>query len=158
MTGDDMGEHAGVIIRPPIVWLVVLLISWGLHTLVPIGFVPDGWPHRWIGGIVFILAVALAVWAFVQFSSFRQDVDTHTPTTYIETGGPFAWSRNPIYLSMLISLVGLAIAFDTLWIVFGLAGWYPVMRWGVIAREEAYLERNFGKDYLDYKSRVRRWI
>ena len=87
-------------------------------------------------------AVALAVWAFLQFRSFRNDVDTHRPTTYIETGGPFAWSRNPIYLAMLLSLIGLALAFNNLSILLLLlVVWYPVIRWGVIAREEAYLER-----------------
>ena len=155
---ETPNEHAGVLIRPPIVWVLVVAGGLLLRKWVPLGFIPQGWPYHWIGGFVFVLAVVLAVWAFVTFRSFRADVDTHTPTTYVETGGPFAWSRNPIYLSMLISLVGLAIAFNTLWIIIGLAGWYPVMRWGVISREEAYLERMFGDDYLAYRSRVRRWL
>jgi protein-S-isoprenylcysteine O-methyltransferase Ste14 len=59
---------------------------------------------------------------------------------------------------MFLSLIGAAVAADTLWIVATLVIWYPVMRHGVIGREEEYLERRFGNAYTEYKSRVRRWI
>jgi protein-S-isoprenylcysteine O-methyltransferase Ste14 len=72
--------------------------------------------------------------------------------------GPFAFSRNPIYLGEVIALVGAGISFNRLWLVlvapiFGFA----VQRLA-IEREEAYLERRFGSSYLDYKARVRRWL
>jgi protein-S-isoprenylcysteine O-methyltransferase Ste14 len=59
---------------------------------------------------------------------------------------------------MMLALVGLAIAFDTLWLLITLVPFALVLRYGVVAREEAYLGRKFGDVYRDYRSRVRRWI
>ncbi len=59
---------------------------------------------------------------------------------------------------MVLGLIGLAIAFDSLWIVVTLVPFYLVIRYGVVAREEAYLERKFGDVYRSYQSRVRRWL
>ncbi len=153
----DLEDRAHVVIRPPLLWFLVVA-SWGLDWLVALPFVPAPWPNIWIGSGIFAAGFLLALWAFKQFPSFREDVDTHTPSTVIIESGPFSVSRNPIYLGMLIGILGAAIAANTLWILLALVVWYPVMRWGVIAREEAYLERKFGETYLAYKRRVRRWI
>jgi protein-S-isoprenylcysteine O-methyltransferase Ste14 len=59
---------------------------------------------------------------------------------------------------MFLGQTGIAIGFDNLWVLAMLAPFYLVIRSGVVAREEAYLERKFGAVYLGYKSRVRRWI
>jgi len=85
-------------------------------------------------------------------------IQTHKPSTTIVAHGPYAVTRNPIYLGMVLGQVGLAIGFDSLWILIMLVPFSFVLRHGVIAREEAYLERKFGRVYLDYKSRTRRWI
>ena len=61
-------------------------------------------------------------------------------------------------MGMFLGQSGLAIGFDTLWVLATLVPFYLVIRYGVIAREEAYLQRKFGILYLDYKSRVRRWL
>ena len=102
--------------------------------------------------------MALAIWAIMTFSRAGTRVETVKPTTAIVANGPYRWTRNPIYLGMMLGLVGLAIAFDTLWLLVALIAFYLVIRYGVVAREEVYLERTFGSMYLDYKSRVRRWI
>ena len=73
-------------------------------------------------------------------------------------GGPYRFTRNPIYLGMVLGQIGVAVAFDSLWILATLVVFYLVIRYGVVAREEAYLERKFGDVYLGYKSRVRRWL
>jgi protein-S-isoprenylcysteine O-methyltransferase Ste14 len=85
-------------------------------------------------------------------------VETYKPTTTIVVNGPCRFTRNPIYIGMSRGLIGLAIAFDSWWILAMLALFYLVIRYGVVAREEAYLERKFGDVYLGYKSRVRRWL
>lgn len=155
---DADAEHAQVLVRPPLLWVLIAGIGWGLKYWIALPFVPADLPHRWIGAAVFVAGAVLALWAFKQFREFRADVDTHTATTHIVSSGPFGLSRNPIYLSMLISLIAVAIAVNSAWVLIGLVVWYPLIRWGVIAREEAYLERKFGEEYLAYKSRVRRWI
>src|SRR5262249_401305 len=85
-------------------------------------------------------------------------VETYKPTTTIVASGPYRFTRNPIYLGMVLGLIGLAIAFDSLWILATLVPFYLVIRYGVVAPEEAYLERKFGDVYLGYKSPVPRWL
>ncbi|MBA2391346.1 MAG: isoprenylcysteine carboxylmethyltransferase family protein, partial [Ktedonobacteraceae bacterium] len=72
--------------------------------------------------------------------------------------GPYRFTRNPIYLSMTALYTGIALLANTLWPILFLPGVFFVMTRGVIEREEAYLERKFGSQYVAYKEKVRRWI
>ena len=74
------------------------------------------------------------------------------------TEAPVSLACNPIYVEAHIGTVGVAIALDSLWISATLVPFYFVIRYGVVAREEAYLERKLGDAYLAYKARVRRWF
>jgi protein-S-isoprenylcysteine O-methyltransferase Ste14 len=80
------------------------------------------------------------------------------PTTAIVTKGPFRYSRNPLYVSLTLLYLGVALIINVLWIVLLVVPVLVVMQRGVIGREEAYLERKFGEKYLSYKARVRRWV
>jgi protein-S-isoprenylcysteine O-methyltransferase Ste14 len=121
-------------------------------------FLPAGTPAGWLGGAVFGFALALGVWAVATMLGAGTNIPTHRPATAIVTGGPYRFSRNPIYLGLFVGLVGLAIAFDDLWLLIALAPFALVIRYGVVAREEAYLERKFGEVYRGYCARVRRWL
>ena len=151
-------ENAGVLIRPPIALLIAFLAGLALDWLRPLPFVPTNVPGRWIGVLLFAAGVALVIWAFVSFRREGTRVETHKPTTAIVERGPYGFSRNPIYAGMFVALTGLAVGFNSLWVLAMLVPFYLIIRYGVVAREEAYLERKFGKTYLDYKSRVRRWL
>jgi protein-S-isoprenylcysteine O-methyltransferase Ste14 len=129
-----------------------------LHWLVPLRFLPAAVPARWIGATVFVLALALFAWAIVTVTRAGSNVPTNRPTTTIVASGPYRFTRNPIYLGMVLALIGLAIAFDILWLLLMLVPFALVIRYGVVAREEAYLERRFGDVYRGYRSRVRRWL
>jgi protein-S-isoprenylcysteine O-methyltransferase Ste14 len=133
-------------------------VALGLDRLYPLPFVPAFLPARWLGVIVFAVAFGFAGWAIATIRISGTAVETVNPTTMIVTYGPYEYSRNPIYLGMLIGQIGLAIGLNSLWMIATLIPFYFVLRYGVIAREEAYLERKFGGVYLDYKSRVRRWL
>jgi protein-S-isoprenylcysteine O-methyltransferase Ste14 len=121
-------------------------------------FVPVMLPAGWLGATVFALALALAVWAIVTMTRAGSSVPTNLPTATIVETGPYRVTRNPIYLGMFLGLAGLAIAFDSLWLLVALAAFALVIRYGVVAREEAYLERRFGDVYRRYRARVRRWL
>jgi protein-S-isoprenylcysteine O-methyltransferase Ste14 len=155
---SETKDNANVLIHPPIAWAIAFLIGLGLNWLHPLPFVPASIPHGWVGGAVIALGVALGLWAVVTFRKAGTRPEPHKPTTAIVDGGPFRFTRNPIYMGMFIGQLGLAIAFDSLWILAMLVPFFLVIRSGVVAREEAYLERKFGEVYLDYKSRTRRWI
>jgi protein-S-isoprenylcysteine O-methyltransferase Ste14 len=151
-------DTANVIVRPPIAWAIAVLAGLALQWLIPLPFMPVAVPAGWVGGAVFIVALALFAWAIVTITRAGSNVPTNRPTITIVDAGPYRFTRNPIYLGMFLGLVGLAIAFDSLWLLLALVPFALVIRYGVMALEEAYLDRKFGEAYRHYRSRVRRWL
>jgi protein-S-isoprenylcysteine O-methyltransferase Ste14 len=155
---DDTADTAQVIIRPPLAWGLVVIAGLALNRFVPLPLLPVDLPAGWLGAMVFVLALALVAWAIVTVTRAGSNVPTNMPTTTIVESGPYRFTRNPIYLGMFLGLIGLAIAFDNLWLLMMLVPFALVIRYGVVAREEAYLEGKFGDVYRGYRSRVRRWL
>ena len=155
---NETADTAQVIIRPPLAWGLVVIAGLALNWLVPLPFLPADLPAGWLGGAVFVLALALVAWAIVTITRAGSNVPTNLPTTTIVESGPYRFTRNPIYLGMLVGLIGFAIAFDNLWLLMMLVPFALVIRFGVVAREEAYLDRKFGDIYRSYRARVRRWL
>jgi protein-S-isoprenylcysteine O-methyltransferase Ste14 len=151
-------DRPDVVIPPPIAWALAILAGLVAGWLYPLQFVPTLIPRAWVGGGLFALGVALAVWAIVTIRKAGTQFDVYKPTTAIVEDGPYLFTRNPIYLGMFLGQIGVAIGFDNLWVLAMLVPFYFVIRHGVVAREESYLERKFGTIYRNYKSRVRRWL
>jgi len=154
----DTADTAHVIIRPPLAWGLAVIAGLALDWLLPLPFLPDDLQKGFLGVSVFVLALALLAWAIVTMTGAGSNVPTNRPTTTIVESGPYRFTRNPIYLGMVLGLIGLGIAFDNLWLLIALLPFALVIRYGVVAREEAYLERKFGDVYRGYRSRVRRWL
>ena len=87
-----------------------------------------------------------------------EDPDPYGPTSHIVATGPYAFSRNPIYVSFNPVYVGIALVVNTVWPIIFLPFGIALLYYGVIAREESYLERVLGDDYRKYKAKVRRWV
>ena len=155
---NDTTDTANVIIRPPIAWALAVLAGLALQWFVAVPFMPASMSSGWIGGMVFVAALSLFGWAIDIVTRAGSNVPTSMPTTAIVVTGPYRFTRNPIYLSMCLGLIGLAIAFNNVWLLGTLALFALVIRYGVVAREEAYLERKFGDAYRHYRTRVRRWL
>ena len=155
---DNTADTAQVMVRPPLAWGLALIVGLALNWLVPLPFLPANLPAGSLGAAVFVLALALFAWAIFTISRAGSNVPTNRPTTTIVESGPYRLTRNPIYIAMFLGLIGLAIAFDDLWLFMTLVPFALVIRYGVVAREEAYLERKFGDVYRGYRSRVRRWL
>ena len=79
-------------------------------------------------------------------------------TRLLITSGPYRYSRNPAYVSLTVILLGLGLLLNNAWLLLVAIPVVAIMNYGVIHREEAYLERTFGDEYLRYKAGVRRWI
>jgi len=154
----DAADTANVIVRPPLAWGLAIIVGLAPNWLLPLPFMPVHLPVGWIGAVVFVLAIALGVSAVVTMTKAGSNVPTNRPTTTIVAYGPYRFTRNPIYLGMFLGQIGLAIAFNSLWLVMTLVPFALVIRYGVVAREEAYLARRFGDVYHGYCSRVRRWL
>jgi protein-S-isoprenylcysteine O-methyltransferase Ste14 len=154
----EQPDRANAIVRPPIALALAFAAGLAFDRFFPAPWMPVNLPNRWIGAAVFALGFALLVWSAVTFRRAGTQVQGTEPTTAIVGDGPYRFSRNPIYLGMFLGLAGLAAGFNSLWILAALVPFYFVLRYGVVAREEAYLERKFGGVYTGYKSRVRRWL
>ena len=154
---EQLQDHANVVVRPPLLYAGFLIAGWALGKVSPMAF-GLGDPGPWIGGIVTLLGIGLAVWCGLLFQKSGTTVPTDMPTDAIVSRGPYRVSRNPIYVGLTTAYVGLAIVLDTWWPVILVPAVLVIMNEGVIKREEAYLARKFGQSYLDYKARVRRWI
>ncbi len=155
---SDATDTANVMVRPPIAFGLAVLAALALHWLVPLRFMPAAAPAGVLGGAGFAVALALFGSAVATIMRAGSQVPTSRPTTAIVDSGPYRFTRNPIYLSMFLGLIALAIGFDSLWLLLALVPFGLVIRHGVVAREEAYLERKFGDVYRGYCSRVRRWV
>src|SRR5260221_489257 len=134
---SDTADTANVIIRPPIAWALAVLAALALQWLMPLPFMPAAVPAGWVGGAVFATALALAAWAIATITGGGSNVPTNMPTTTIVDTGPYRFTRNPIYFGMFLGLVGLAIAFDSLWLLVALVPFALVIRYGVVAPDEA---------------------
>jgi protein-S-isoprenylcysteine O-methyltransferase Ste14 len=155
---EETMDNANAVIRPPIAWALAFIAGVALDWLHPMPFIPASVSTGWIGAAIFALGLALGIWAIASIRKAGSRVETNKPTTAIVASGPYSFTRNPIYIGMFLGQSGLAVGFNSLWLLVTLLLFYFVIRHGVIRREEAYLERKFGAAYLDYKSRVRRWL
>jgi protein-S-isoprenylcysteine O-methyltransferase Ste14 len=151
---------AGVIARPPLLFLAALLLGFAVDRLLPLPFaVAEGDPIRWgVGGGLILIGVALAAAGIRNFYRAATPVPTNQPTRALVTTGIHGWTRNPIYLGLFLVYGGIGVAARSPWILILALPLAITIRTGVVAREEAYLERRFGDAYLDYKRRVRRWL
>jgi protein-S-isoprenylcysteine O-methyltransferase Ste14 len=154
---------AGAIVRPPILFLAALLLGFGADHLLPLPFPVPGiglvhWASAIAAGSMIVIGIAVFAAAIRNFSSAATPVQGTKPTRALVTTGIHGWSRNPIYLGMFLIYGGIGIAVRSPWILILTLPVAITIRYGVVAREEAYLERRFGDAYRNYKARVRRWL
>ena len=105
-----------------------------------------------------LVSLPLAMATLRVLSRAHTSVDPMKPTTALVTEGAFRYSRNPIYVALTLLYVGVALLINALWILLLVVPALVVLRYGVIAREEAYLTRKFGDAYRQYTAQVRRWL
>jgi protein-S-isoprenylcysteine O-methyltransferase Ste14 len=150
-------DTAGVVARPPLLFFGSLLAGLGLHWAWPLRLLPGGTHPGW-GGVLVAGAIGLFVLSVRALRVAGTGIQTCQPTTSLVERGPYRVSRNPIYLAFAVLQVGVAVLVNSAWIVGTLIPALAVVRYGVIGREEAYLERNFGESYRRYRAAVRRWL
>ena len=111
-----------------------------------------------LGGSLIVFASTFVIIAFRTMRRANTNVDPRQPATSLVIEGPFQITRNPLYLSMTIFYIGVTLLVNTLWTAILIPFILVLIRKGVIDREERYLERKFGEQYLRYKASIRRWL
>ncbi|HKJ24569.1 MAG TPA: isoprenylcysteine carboxylmethyltransferase family protein [Myxococcota bacterium] len=158
---QEKKDAAAVRVFPPGVPPLAILLGVGLQRVWPIelGFALPTPERYWIGGAIVAGAIlGLGLPAVLIFRRGGQDENPWKPTPQIEERGPFRFTRNPMYLQMVLVCVGFAVLLANPWVLaLGFVGGWGLQRLAILP-EEAYLERKFGDAYLAYKRRVRRWL
>ena len=150
-------DAPNVITIPPLIYVAFLAVGLLLDYLFPVPVLPNS--IQYAVGFGMIIATGLVMpFVLLEFRKAETQFDPRKPTTAIITTGPYRFSRNPSYVSLTMLYLGIAIAADSVWILAGLIPTLVVMHYGVILREEQYLENKFGEEYLRYKKTVRRWL
>ena len=153
----NTADNPQVIAFPPALYLVTLIAGLIIQYFFPVNFLPH-FAAVLTGIIAALVAVFIAFSAIASMRRASTAVNPSLPTTAIVNGGIFKFSRNPIYLAFTLLYLGIALLFNAFWAILFLLPLLFVVQNGIIKREENYLERKFGGEYLDYKSSVRRWL
>jgi len=158
--GDPGTETAGILLRPPLLVLGWLVLAHLLDHLFPLAIdIPENHVLRHtVSGALTLVGITLLVAGMSNFVRAGTPVPSNQPTRTLVTTGIHGWSRNPIYLGMLLFYLGVGVLLRGAWILVLLLPLIIALRYGVIAKEEAYLAGRFGDAYDDYKVRVRRWL
>ncbi|MDR4469691.1 MAG: isoprenylcysteine carboxylmethyltransferase family protein [Nitrospira sp.] len=145
-----------IVVQPPVVTLFVVLSAWLTHALLgpwqTILHVPV------LGGALVALGFSFMLWARILFTSRNTTLFVGRPSSQLVRDGPFRFSRNPMYVGVLVFLMGVALWVGT-WPLY-LTGpvIFLLLNFFHIPREEHMLRETFGEQYLAYSKEVRRWL
>jgi protein-S-isoprenylcysteine O-methyltransferase Ste14 len=155
MTDGTPNDRPNVIHWPPILYVMTLLGAFLLQKMLPIVspvIMPlPGWTLVFAG-------VAIGVVALLGFHRAGTSFDPTASADALATGGIYHFTRNPMYLGAVVAFVGLGLAIGWIWLIILSVPMALALVKLAVEREEAYLERRFGQDFLAYKARVRRWL
>lgn len=153
-------DTPGVIAPPPLIALAAVVAGAVLDRLLPMHILAAAlpfWPRIVLG---IVIAAAGAALAFVGVRTFRAagtNVEPWKPSLRLVTTGIYARLRNPMYMGLLLVVLGIAVALASDWTLLMFVLMALILHYGVVLREERYLEAKFGDDYRRYKAQVPRW-
>ena len=153
----DNQDNPGIRVPPPLIYLVPLVAGLVLDRRLHLPFLPRG-VARGLGWSLLGGGVTLNAWFLKTIRKADVPIRTDKPVPRLTTEGPFRYSRNPSYLALALIYAGIASLRNSLWAMLLLPPVVMVMQREVIGREERYLERAFGEEYLACKAQVRRWV
>lgn len=161
MSGKDK-DIAGVIAPPPLIFGVPLALGLWVHATIGGLDVSETilpWlPRALTGGALAAAGAVIIVVALRGFSAADTPPEPWEETRALVTGGIYRRTRNPMYLGMALIFFGVTLIAACLLLLFLFAIAIVVIDRGVIRREEAYMERKFGAEYMAYKGATKRWI
>lgn len=152
-------KHAGVYIQPPFFGLACFGLAWLLQKYLPLSNI--FWEQevvRPLAVLLFIIALSLGLPAVYCFRKAGTTVATFKPARSLETGGLYRYSRNPMYLGLLMAYSGFCVWFGTWYLMASILLFFSILNFYVIPKEEHYLEVVFPKEYKKYREEVYRWL
>lgn len=156
---ENKKDHPGIYVPPPLVYALTFLVAMFIQKKVPIN---DSLFHQQLTKIVGVGLLMIALFFLLrslrQFVLSKNTLVTIMPANSLQTNGIYNITRNPMYLGLAIVYLGISCLIGNWWNIILLPFLLLIIQQYMINREEKYLERRFGQVYLDYKSKVRRWL
>lgn len=150
----DKRERPATLLPPPLVYVAALWSAWELNKLLPLTFLK----LASVGWLLVVLGGLLLLWSAWTMFRNKTTVNPYAGVAHLVQSGPFAFSRNPIYLADSVIYAGVMLIWGNLWPLLLYPMVWAAIRYGVIRNEEAHLSEKFGAAYAQYCARVRRWI
>ena len=157
MPASSPKDNAGVVAPVPVIYGAALVLGLAAEFTLPTVHLPRTLT-LWLGGVAIALSIPIVISAFRALTRARTAFDARKPTTTLVSDGAFHYSRNPTYLSLTLLYVGLALVLGSPWVLLMVVPAVALTQWGVVLREERYLEAKFGEEYRRYKANVRQWL
>lgn len=152
-------DHPGVYPPPPLFYVIIFLISIFTQNRFPLSKTFWETDMAFIPGVIFIIVgVAMLLPALFKFLKTKNTLITIKPAKSLQTSGIYAFSRNPMYTGLLSLYIGIACFKGNLWTFMFVPIVILIVTKFVIVKEEHYLGRAFGSEYINYRKKVRRWI
>ena len=133
--------------------LVGLIIGTILQIFLPIHLFQSLWIGHILGWPVIILGMGLCAWAVIE----TKEMNIEHPDELL-TNGPYAISRNPMYVGWTLIFLGISLIVNSVWMLTLVPAVIFYMHFVDIRQEEQLLEKRFGEEYRHYKTRVRRYL
>ena len=156
---ENKKDSPGVYIPPPLFYVLIFLVAIFAQKKIPID---DSLFHlqitKIIGILFLVISLFFSVTSLMKFFQSKNTLIPIKPATSLQTNGIYSISRNPMYVGLAIVYLGITCFIGNWWNVILFPLLLLVVQEYIIKKEEKYLERAFGEKYLDYKSRVRRWL
>ena len=153
----DTPDTPQVLVLPPVLVGGALLLGIVIDWIHPIPVLPLV-PARVIGVIMFVLSGVLAHFAQNAMHRAGTNIRPDRPALALVTDGPFRFTRNPLYVAALGVYLGIALFVNGLIPILLVIPVFYLLLWGVVLREERYMEAKFGEPFTAYRARVRRWL
>jgi protein-S-isoprenylcysteine O-methyltransferase Ste14 len=150
-------DNANVIIPPPVMHILSIGTGGVIGEYFPLSL-PQWVMLQWLGAVLSGISLIITLWGMREFHALDNPVAPNQPINQLMASGPYRFTRNPLYLSLILLQLGFGLIFLNGWMMLLLIPVALIVRYYVIAREEAYLLRRFGVAYQAYQKQVRRWI
>lgn len=150
-------NHSGVLLPPPLLYAGALLLVLALDWVWPVA-VLAGSAGAWVGSVLLVVGLALNLWGAITMKKARTPINPYQPVADVVATGPFRLTRNPLYVGLNLMFLGISFLINSLWGILVLVPVLVVMHYGVILREERYLETQFGEAYREYCRNVGRYF
>jgi protein-S-isoprenylcysteine O-methyltransferase Ste14 len=155
----DQADRPGIIAPPLLLTVLCILAALGAQRFVRLQLLVGSATARLaVSAAVFAAACLILLDALRQMRRHRTTPNPYRPSSAIVSSGIYGFTRNPIYVAFLLVVLAAVVGANTGWMLVALVVLFLLLEFGVVRREERYLAAKFGRDYDDYRARVRRWL